>query len=138
MIIAATFENADLRNASSDCDTTKIQLFCPNLLHNNTNALGHITNTTYDCSGAKYLPALSHPDFDIISILASGLYHAIRYGYCCLPFPSKPFTFFKLLAYHEHFRAILTDEKYKKLCLLINKYLINHQIVTYQLMPIKH
>ena len=39
--IAARFENADLRNASSGCDTTKIQLLCPNLLHNVANALGH-------------------------------------------------------------------------------------------------
>ena len=48
MPVAARFENADLRSASSGCDTTKIQLFCPNLLHNVANALGHKTNITND------------------------------------------------------------------------------------------
>ena len=57
--IVATFENADLRNASSGCDTTNIQLF-PNLLHSVTNAQGHITNITNECSSAKWLPAPSH------------------------------------------------------------------------------
>ena len=28
--VAATFENSDLRDASSGCDTTNIQLLCPN------------------------------------------------------------------------------------------------------------
>ena len=51
--VVATFENANLCNASSGCDTTNIQLFCPNLLHNVTNALGHITNITNDCCSAK-------------------------------------------------------------------------------------
>ena len=53
MAVAAIFGNVDLRNASSGCDTTNMQLFCPNLLHNITNPLGHITNMTSDCSGAK-------------------------------------------------------------------------------------
>ena len=44
MPVAARFENADLRNASSGYDTTKIQQFCPNLLHNVANALGHAAN----------------------------------------------------------------------------------------------
>ena len=57
--VAATFENVDLRNASSGCDTTNIQLFYPNILHNITNALGHITNINNDCSGAKQLLAPS-------------------------------------------------------------------------------
>ena len=34
MPIVARFENPDLRSASSGCDTTKIQLFCPHFLHN--------------------------------------------------------------------------------------------------------
>ena len=58
--IAPRFENADLHNASSDCDTTNIQLFFPNLLHSVTNALGHITNITNKSSSAKWLPAPSH------------------------------------------------------------------------------
>ena len=44
--VAARSENADLHNASSGCDTTNMQLFFPNLLHDVTNALGHITNIT--------------------------------------------------------------------------------------------
>ena len=49
-------------------------------------------------SSAKWLPAPSHtgvipPNFDQISILAFDVYHAIRDCYCCLPFPSKIFTF---------------------------------------------
>ena len=51
--VAATFENSDLRDASSSCDTTKIQLFCLHFLHNITNALGHITNITNDYSVTK-------------------------------------------------------------------------------------
>ena len=39
--------------ASSGCDTTNIQLFCPNWLHNITNAMGHIINITNDYSVAK-------------------------------------------------------------------------------------
>ena len=44
------FENADLRNASNGYDTNNIQLLCPNVLHNITNALGHITNIINDCA----------------------------------------------------------------------------------------
>ena len=51
--VAATSEYADLRNASSSCEATNIQLLCPNLLHDITNALGHITNITNNCSGTK-------------------------------------------------------------------------------------
>ena len=74
--VEARFENADLRNASIGCDTTNMQLFFPNLLHNITNALGHITNITNECSSAKWLPAPSHsgvvpPNFDQIYILSS-------------------------------------------------------------------
>ena len=92
--IATTFENADLHNASSGCNTTKIQLFCPNVLHNVANALGHKTNITNDCYSAKWLPAPSHtcvipPNFYQISILASDLYHAIHDCYCCLPFSKQ-------------------------------------------------
>ena len=96
--VVARFENVDLRNDSSGCDTTNTQLFCPNLLHNVTNALGHITNITNDYSSAKWIPSPSHtgvipPNFDQISILASDLYHDVRDCYCCLPFPSKLLTF---------------------------------------------
>ena len=58
--VVARFENVDLRNASNGCDTTNIQLFCPNLLRNVTNALGYITNTTNDCSSTKWLPPPSN------------------------------------------------------------------------------
>ena len=51
--VAARFEYADLHNASSGCDKTNIQLFFPNVLHNVTNALGHITNITNECSSTK-------------------------------------------------------------------------------------
>ena len=51
--VAATFENADLCNVSCGCDTTNIQLFCPIVLHNITNALGHIKIITNEYSGAK-------------------------------------------------------------------------------------
>ena len=83
MPVAARFENADLRSASSGCDTTKIQLFCPNLLHNVANALGHKTNITNDRSSPKWLPVPSHtyvipPNFRKLSILASDLYHDVR------------------------------------------------------------
>ena len=95
--VAARFENADLHNASRGCDTTNMQLLFPNLLLNVTNALGHITNITNECSSTKWIPATSHssvipPNFDQIYILASDLYHAIRDGYCCMPFPGKLFT----------------------------------------------
>ena len=55
-------------------------------------------NKYNDCSGAKWLPAPSQtgvipPNFDQISILATGQYHATRDCYCCLSFPSKLFTF---------------------------------------------
>ena len=95
--IAARFENADQHNASSGCDTTNMQLFFPNLLHNFTNALGHIRNITNECSSTKWLHAPSHssvipPNFDQIYILAFDMYHAIHDCYCCMPFPSKLFT----------------------------------------------
>ena len=88
----------DLKMLNSGCDTTNIQLFFPNLLHNVTNALGHITNITNECSSAKWLPVPSHSgviprNFVQIYILASDLYHAVRDCYCCMPFPSKLFTF---------------------------------------------
>ena len=41
--VAARSDNADLHNASNGCDKTNMQLFFPNLLHDVTNALGHIT-----------------------------------------------------------------------------------------------
>ena len=83
MPVAARFENVDLRSASSGRDTTKIQLFCPNLLHNVANALGHNTHMTNDRSSAKWLPVPSHtgvipPNFRQLSILASDLYHTVR------------------------------------------------------------
>ena len=77
--ITARFENADLRNASSGCSTTKMQIFCPHLLHNVANAMGHKTNITNDCSSANLLPHIlvSFPQIVCqISILASDLYHA--------------------------------------------------------------
>ena len=40
--VVAIFENADICSAPSGCDTTNIQLFCPNVLHNITNALDYI------------------------------------------------------------------------------------------------
>ena len=40
--VAARFKNADICNAFSGSDTTNIQLFCPNLLRNVANVLGHI------------------------------------------------------------------------------------------------
>ena len=91
MPVAARFENADLRSASSRCDTAKIQLFCPNLLHNVANALGHNTNITNDRSSAKWLPVPLHtgvipPNFRQLSILPSDLYHDVRDCYCCLLF----------------------------------------------------
>ena len=96
--VAARFENANLRNASSGCNTTNKQLFFPNLLHNVTSALGYITNIINECSSAKWLLAPSYsgiipPKFDKLYILASDLYHAIRNCYSFMPFPSKLFTF---------------------------------------------
>ena len=45
---APRFENTDkiICNASSGSGTTNLQLFCPNLLHNVTNVLGHRTDIT--------------------------------------------------------------------------------------------
>ena len=55
--VAARFENVDLQNASSGCDTTNIQILFPNLLHN---ALDLITNITNECFSAKWLPVPSY------------------------------------------------------------------------------
>ena len=81
--VAARFVNADLHNVSSGCDTTNMQLFFPNLLHDVTNSLGHTTYITNECSSTKWLPAPSHssvipPNVDQIFILASDIYHATR------------------------------------------------------------
>ena len=67
--VAARFENVDLHNTSSGCDTTNIEIFFPNLLHNVTNALGIVTNITNECSSAKWLRVPSYsgvipPNFD--------------------------------------------------------------------------
>ena len=96
--VAARYENADLRNASSGSNTTNKQLFFPNLLNNVISALGYITNIINESSSAKWLPAPSlsgiiPPKFDKLYILASDLYHAIRDFYIFMPFPSKLFTF---------------------------------------------
>ena len=98
------------------CDTTKIQLFCPNLLHNVANALGHKTNITNDRSSPKWLPVPSHtyvipPNFRKLSILASDLYHDVRDCYCCLPFPSKLFTFPINLCLWEWLYLMLTTSE---------------------------
>ena len=102
--VAARFENADLHNVSSGCDTTNMQLFFSNLLHNVTNALGHITYITNECSSTKWLPAPSHnivqpPNFDQIYTLASDLYHLIRDCYCCMHFQANCSPILSICAY---------------------------------------
>ena len=74
---AARLENTHLCNTSSDSDTTNIQLFCPYLLHNDTNALGRITNITNDCASANtsgYLDLVQRLEFGVDHLQKNAVY----------------------------------------------------------------